>query len=486
MQEIVFELDEESGHPVFLQLSHAIIAAIECGRLKPGQRLPGTRTLASTLKLHRNTIDAAYHEATMQGWLVTEAARGTFVAGDLPIEAGAWRSLSPSPVVGSAKTSPAMAEREILRFSDGAPDARLLPIAELGRALRRSLSRPDFLSAGGYGDTRGVSALREAVCEHLASERGMAVATDDLIVTRGSQMALFLASIAVLSPGEAIAVEEPGYPLAIAAFRAAGAAMVPIPVDADGLSLSHLDDAIQRTLGLRAIYVTPHHQYPTTVTMNAARRIGLIDIARRHGLTIIEDDYDHEYRFDGKPVLPLAVRAGSDVELIYVGSLSKVLAPGIRLGYAAGPKGIIRQMADKRQAIDRQGDMPIEHAVAMLLHDGDLGRHARKTRRIYHTRRDHLAALLTDQFGDRLSFTVPAGGLALWVRLAAGLDAELWSEAAQRLGLAVTPATQLCLDTAAAPQAFRLGFANLSEDEIERGVHLLKAAFVRHRSLGVC
>lgn len=476
MQEIVFDVSEAPGQPVFLRLSHAIIAAIEQGRLKPGQRLPGTRTLANRLRLHRNTVDAAYHEAMMQGWLVSEAARGTFVARDLPIDTGAWRRGSVSAPVQPTKPSRIVADRDMVRFSDGAPDARLLPSTELARAVRRALGRPDFLTAGGYGDPRGVPALREALAEHLASERGMTVPADDLIVTRGSQMALFLAANVLLSRGEAIAVEEPGYPLAIAAFQAAGARIVPIPVDAEGLSLAHLDAALATTPGLRAVYVTPHHQYPTTVTMSAARRIGLIEMARQHRLAIIEDDYDHEYRFDGRPVLPLAARAGPEVDLVYVGSLSKVLAPGIRLGYAAGSKSLVRRMADTRQAIDRQGDMPIEHAVAELLINGDLGRHVRKTRRIYRARRDHLAALLAERLEGRLSFTLPAGGLALWARLADGLDAERWGKAAQSMGLAVTPGMALCVDVASAPQAFRLGFANLNEDESARAVGVLAAA----------
>lgn len=476
MQEIVFALDEQAGHPVFLQLAHAIIVAIEQGRLVPGQRLPGARTLAATLRLHRNTVDAAYHEAAMQGWLVTEAARGTFVARDLPVATGAWRNPPSAGSAESAMVSAAVAARAMLSFSDGAPDARLLPVAELGRALRHALSRPDFLAAGSDGDPRGVLALRETLVEHLTRERGMTVRIDDLIVTRGSQMALFLAANTLLSAGEAIAVEEPGYPLAIAAFRAAGARIIPIPVDADGLSLDALDAALRHTPGLRAVYVTPHHQYPTTVTMSAAKRVGLIDRARRYRFTVIEDDYDHEYRFDGKPVLPLAARASFDIDLVYVGSLSKVLAPGIRLGYATGPTALIQRMADRRQSIDRQGDIPIEHAVASLMRDGDLARHARKTRRIYHSRRDHLAAQLARFLGDRMSFAVPAGGLALWATLAAGLDAELWSREAARLGLSVVAGTKLRLDGAAAPQAFRLGFANLDENEIAQAVALLAAA----------
>lgn len=476
MREIVFELAETRGRPVFIQLCHAIIEAIEGGRLRPGQRLPGTRTLAAALKLHRNTVDAAYHEAAMQGWLVTMAARGTFVASDLPIGGRVFDAIPSSHGAEPALASSVPMARNVLRFSDGAPDARLLPIAELGRALRRALRRPDFLKAGGYGHPYGVPALREALAAHLASERGIPASADDLIVTRGSQMALFLAAKALLSPGDLIAVEDPGYPLAVAAFRAAGAIAVPIPVDLEGISITHLDLAFRRSPKPRAIYVTPHHQYPTTVTMSAARRIGLIEFARRHKVALIEDDYDHEYRFDGKPVLPLAARAGGDVELVYVGSLSKVLAPGIRLGYATGREDLIKRMAEIRMAIDRQGDVPMEQAVATLIADGDLGRHVRKTRRIYRARRDLLVSLLREGLEDGVSMTVPAGGLALWVRLGSGLDAEVLSGFALRRDLVVVSGARLSQKDENPPQALRLGFANLDETEIARGVEILASA----------
>lgn len=478
MLEIAFELDEQSPEPIFLQLSRAIIAAIENGRLVPGRKLPGTRALSAVLKIHRNTVDAAYHEARMQGWLVAEQGSGTFVARDLPEMPGRATRIEPARDAKGGRahlTSAASSGPPALRFSDGAPDPRLLPRASLAGAFRRALTVPEFLHGSGYGDPLGAPALREALCEHLSAERGLAVSPAEILVTRGSQMALFLAASALLQRDEAIAVEEPGYPLAVAAFRAAGAQVIGVPVDADGISVDRLERLAAIEPKLRAVYVTPHHQYPTTVTLGAGRRIRLLDIARRHGLTIIEDDYDHEYRFDGRPILPLASRAG-DVPVVYVGSLSKVLAPGIRLGYATAPAALLRRMADDRQAIDRQGDVPLEHAVALLLREGDLARHARKTRRIYQARRDLLVKLLGQDLAQHLDFTVPAGGLALWTRLRPGVDGGRWSRAAGQLGLAITPGLTYFLDVAANAQAFRLGFANLDDDELRRSVQLLQRA----------
>jgi GntR family transcriptional regulator / MocR family aminotransferase len=469
---LAIEVKREGREPIFLALSRAIIAEIERGRLKPGDPLPGTRALSCSLTLNRNTVDAAYHELIMQGWLVTEASRGTFVARDLP-DFGRERQLAgPIDVADVKSVSP---RRQVLRLSDGLPDPRIAPTASLGRAFRRALTSPSFLS-GAYGDPRGNEVLRGALAQYLKDERGLTLSPEDILIARGSQMALFLAASAVAEPDTAIAVETPGYPLAWAAFRAAGARVIGIPVDDGGISLNSLEQVAARVPHLKAVYVTPHHQYPTTVTLGAARRLRLLDLARRFRLTIIEDDYDHEYRFDGHPVLPLAAHADRNATVIYVGSLSKILAPGIRVGYAVAPPAILRRMSDRREAVDRQGDLPLELALGELITDGTLRRHTRKARRVYHARRDHLAALLLKRFSNDSEFVLPAGGLAIWLRLKPGLGAEAWAQKAAGLGLSLLPGAHFALNATRAPEAFRLGFATLNEAEIGKAVTLLLKA----------
>ena len=460
---LVLDIDKDAPGPLFLAIAEAITHDIMRGRLRPGARLPGTRALARQLGVHRNTVDAAYQELTTQGWLHAEPARGTFVAEDLP-EGMA------EPVVVSVPSEPALA-RPQLAFSDGAPDPKLVPDKALARAFRRALLSPSFRSGADYGDARGTPILRHALSSYLASDRGVVADPARLLITRGSQMALFLAAKAALKPGQAIAVEEPGYPLAWEAFRAAGAVVRGVPVDAGGLSVTALEETITGDPRIGAVYVTPHHQYPTTVTMGAARRLQLLDLVERHGVTLIEDDYDHEYRFEGRPVLPLAARAPTDLPLIYVGSLSKLLSPGIRLGYAMAPERLLTRMASARAAIDRQGDAPLEAALADLIRHGDLGRHARKARRIYRARRDVLASALSEHLGERIGFDSPAGGLALWLRCQQ-VSAESWSKRAEAAGLALLPGTRFALEHAA-PQAFRLGYAALDEAQIARAVEIL-------------
>ena len=476
---VVIELIEDPARPLFINLAGSVIREIERGRLKPGDRLPGTRALAGALGVHRNTVDAAYQELVLQGWLTAEASRGTFVARDLPDLGTQNWGVRPAAARLASPLSQARAAPAPMQFSDGAPDARLMPGLELARAFRRSMTAAELKSLPGYGDPRGAPSLRTALARYLSTERGLTIGADDILVTRGSQMALFLAA-AVLKPGDAVAVEDPGYPLAWKAFRAAGARVVGAPVDAHGLDVERLEALLARDPAIRAVYVTPHHQFPTTVTLGAGRRLRLLELARRHGLILIEDDYDHEYRFEGRPVLPLAARAlsqGRDQDrIIHIGSVSKLLSPVVRIGYATGAPDLIQAMTARREAIDRQGDLPLERALARLIDDGDLGRHARKARKIYEQRRGLLCAEIAARLGDAVAVDKPAGGLALWLLVNPDIDAAAWAAEAERSGLILTHGGQLQLQLGPHANAFRIGFASLDETELARAVTRLKAA----------
>lgn len=457
--------------PIFLELAQSIIREIERGRLKPGDALPGTRALARSLNLNRNTVDAAFHELTMQGWLEARPSRGTFVAGDLPDIAPLAAQVVASEL--SHKPSPTP---PLLHMTDGAPDARLMPHAELARAFRQALSSPSTLMEMAEGNPYGAPKLRSVLSEYLAHERGLTAPAAQVMVTRGSQMGLFLAAAALIAPGDAIAVEDPGYPLAWAAFRAAGARVIGVPVNTGGIDLDRLEQIAASTPRLTAVYVTPHHQYPTTVSLGAGRRLRLLELARRRALTLIEDDYDHEYRFNGRPVLPMAARASADQPIVYLGSLSKLMAPALRLGYAIASPTMLQRMAQVREAIDRQGDYPLEQAFAWLIAEGDVRRHARKARRIYQARRDLFVELLRTHLSDAIDFDVPAGGLAIWLRMQEGLSAQQWSENALKMRLSVSAGARFTLEPARPPEALRVGFASLNQDELRQAVQLLAAS----------
>ena len=483
--DLVMQLDRQERVPPFLQIARALVADIQRGRLHAGDRLPGSRRLASTLRVHRNTVLAALDELVAQGWIETAAGQGTFVARALPDD----RSLPLSRRLASRSRMPTTAPFALenpppayrpptlppgtLNLSNGAPDVRLVPTSPLGRAYRRVLARQanDVLA---YGEPEGHSGLRAAVASMLASTRGLTTTADDILVTRGSQMALALIARALCRRGDVVAVEDSGYRPAWEAFRAAGATLLPVPVDRDGLEVETLARLAQGQC-LRAVYVTPHHQYPTTVTLKAARRIALLELARARGVAIIEDDYDHEFHYDGRPVLPLA-SANVAGRVVYVGTLSKVLAPGLRIGYVAAPAAVVGAVAAVRSLVDIQGDRALEAALASFIEDGELQRHIGRARRVYAARREILTSCLRRTFSDDVAFATPSGGMALWVRFRVRTNLDAFARRSAEHGVFWYPGRRYAFD--GRPQPFaRFSFAALDERELPEAVRRLGAAY---------
>jgi len=471
--------------PTYLRLARAVSDAIRDGRLRPGQCLPGSRALAVSLGIHRNTVLAALRELESEGWIATRPARGTYVTDDLPdarprpLRPVATRPTAPGFELRGAPQSaaaqrhfddvlrglhrPAGAPR-ILQLVGGLPDLRHAPTLALARAYRRALTtRPGVL---GYGDPRGEPALRTALASMLAQVRGLPLGADDLVVTRGSQMALSLVAQALVAPGDVVAVESLGYRPAWEALRMAGARLVGLGVDGEGLQTEALEALVARTR-VRAVYVTPHHQYPTTALLSPGRRMHLLALARRHRFAVLEDDYDHEFHFESQPVLPLAA-ADTSGSVVYLGTLSKVLAPGVRVGFVAGPSALCARIAALRYFTDRQGDLGVERALAELLEDGTLARHVRSMRGVYRARRDALVEALGRRLPGVLQYEVPRGGLALWCG-AAGVDVEAWQARAEAASVVVHTARRFALDGRARP-SLRLGYAPLDAQELDDAV----------------
>jgi GntR family transcriptional regulator/MocR family aminotransferase len=475
---------EEPGAPLFQRISRAIIAEIRRGRLRRGDRLPGTRTLAESLLVNRNTVLAAYAELAGEGWIESSRTRGTFVSRSLPEVQPrdfAGRSARRKEVPPSAgfDVAPAPGAPDLaaaipsgIQLSSGSPDVRLAPATLLARAFRRAV-RKQSGTALGYGFPHGHPDLRAALSRMLAATRGLATSAEDVVVTSGSQMALDLVSRALLRSGDSVAIEQIGYRPAWLAFQQHGARLIPIPVDGQGIDVEALAHVASRT-PVRAIYVTPHHQYPTTVTLSAGRRIALLELASRLRIAVIEDDYDHEYHYEGRPVLPMASADRAGV-VVYIGTLAKIVAPGVRLGYVAGPRPLLESVAAHRHAVDRQGDHSLECAVAEMLEQGDVQRHARRARRIYQMRRDSAVKHLRAQLGDAVSFTVPPGGISIWTAVAPEIDVDGWAERAARRGLIMQTARKYSFDGQPRP-FFRLGFAALTEEEMRDALRELGRA----------
>jgi GntR family transcriptional regulator / MocR family aminotransferase len=357
------------------------------------------------------------------------------------------------------------------------PDVRLVPADLIGRAYRRVLHRfgPALVS---YGDPAGLPRLRVALAAMLSATRGLAIDSSSVLVTRGSQMALTLVARALIRQGDAIAVEHPGYRPAWEAFRITGAEIVPVRVDEGGVDIQALRQVIARR-SIRAVYVTPHHQYPTTVTLTAPRRLALQQLAAQERFAIIEDDYDHEFHYSGRPVLPMASADAAGL-VIYIGTLSKVLAPGLRLGFIVAPRDLIERLVAYRSFVDLQGDPVLECAVAELFEDGLIQRHVRKMRRIYRARLDALAAALRTQLSGFLTFRKPSGGTAIWVRTRDARTMTRWAQAAREAGVAFDAGADFTVSGTAASHA-RLGFACLNDNELREATRRLATAAARVR-----
>jgi GntR family transcriptional regulator/MocR family aminotransferase len=485
--ELGLSIDRSSHRPLPRQLVLAIVEEIRSGRLEPGAPVPGTRTLARTLGVHRNTVVAAFEELLVQGWFETTRGSHTRVSTQLPVAVGQQRSSPRKRGIGfelraweNSSRSFEAVPSSVLDFTGGLPDARLFPAQALSRAYRRSLRR----SSGrllDFGNPAGDLLLREGLAKMLAARRGLVVSADDVLVTRGSQLALHLLSLTLIRKGDVVAVESPGYPSAREAFTLMGAKLLPIRVDAEGLDVAALQRALSRRR-IRALYLTPQHQDPTTVTLSARRRLALLELARAHRFAIIEADYDFEFQFEGTPVLPMASGDAHGV-VVYVGTLSKALAPGLRMGFVIAPPPLRAALIAMRGQVDRQGDLGLEHAMAELLEDGEVLRHSLRARRIFQARRDLLVRLLRTQLGDALSFEVPRGGLALWARVNPAVDVERWAQASLEAGVRFF--TGRNYDPQGQPLPFlRIGFSHLDEPELREAVRRMaraRASLVHHK-----
>jgi GntR family transcriptional regulator/MocR family aminotransferase len=466
--------------PLFRQIADAIVTDIARGRLRAGTKLLSSRALASQLGVSRNTVVAAYEELCTRGCVAMEPTRGAFIVG-VPGEArtpSGAPATEPFPQAAGFDLAPAIAMRVpaprtpgMLLLLGGVPELRDLPHRQLARAYRSALSGRSARRLLDYEHPQGNVELRTALAEMLVSLRGIAAPPEAITVVRGSQHGLYLAARALVRPGDVVAVERLGYRPAWKALELAGATLVPVPVDADGLDVDALE-ALCATRPVRAIYTTPHHQYPSTVTLSAARRARLLALARTRRMIVLEDDYDHDFHYEGRPVLPLASADRAGV-VVYFGTLSKSLAPGLRLGYVVAASEVVQQIAAYRSWLDGQGDQAVERAVGTLLEEGEVQRHVRRALKRYHSRRDVLCEALRRRL-PQLEITVPAGGMALWAR-APGIDTAAWERRGLEHGVAFQTGSRFVFD--GAPSEFvRLGFSACNEAELEEAVERLVRA----------
>ncbi len=441
-------------------------SSIAAGRLRPGQRLPSARSLSVQLGVARGTVDAAFGRLIGEGYVVARGPAGTFVSAEFIAQAAA-RPDAPAP---SARSAVAGEPQVPLPFQLGLPALDAFPRKLWSRLIGRAARSLSPLAMA-YPDPAGWPALREAIAAYLGISRGVACAPGRVFVTAGYQGALALIGRALLRPGDEVWMEDPGYPFARLGLESSGAALVPVGVDRNGVDVA---EGIKRAPAARFAVVTPSHQSPLGVALSLPRRLALLRWAAKARAWVIEDDYDGEFRYAGPP-LPALKSLDREERVLYAGSFSKVLFPGLRLGYLVVPDGVVGAFAQAAKPLQGGSAVLEQSAVAAFMSEGYFARHLRRMRGLYAARRNALARELTNRFGERVQLELQAGGMHLLLRLAAPVRDVRVADAARAAGLAVQALSPLAMAHDCGPGVL-LGFTNIAEADAPRAAQLLARA----------
>ncbi len=478
-------LNATGGAPMYQQLSEWFRRAIIDGQLRPGQRVPSTRALASELQVSRIPVLSAYEQLLAEGYLETFTGAGTCVARSIPEDAskpagskpqkatsqrpqkGATRSVSRRAIQMRAPEQTWLSNMGAFRV--GLPALDHFPSEAWSRLVNRH-SRHMPLEAMAYGDPMGLLPFREAIAEYLSTVRAVQCDASQILVTTGSQHSLQICAHVLLDAGESVWVEEPGYPGARQALESAGAQLVAVPVDDEGIRVA---EGMRLDRHARAAYITPSHQFPLGTTMSATRRMQLLGWAAQNDAWIIEDDYDSEYRFGGRPTTSLQ-GLDTDARVIYLGTFSKVMFPALRLGYMVVPKDLVAAFYAGRDAMDTFSSTLYQLAMTDFIREGHFARHIRRMRMLYTQRRTAVLEAVHHHLGDRLEVIGAEAGMQLAALLPPDInDVDVSLKAAQQ-GVSVRPLSQ-CYLKPPTRSGLILGYGGATEQEIHDGIRKLKA-----------
>jgi GntR family transcriptional regulator/MocR family aminotransferase len=472
-------IDRSAATPLYRQICDGYRAAIVERRLRGGQRLPSTRALAADLGISRTPPLLAFDQLLAEGYFESRVGSGTFVSSTLPTDVSAGhRPGRPTARAPGARITARHADALIrsapepwlngfgsFRLSEPALDH--FPFRVWARLVARH-SRGAARGALNYGGPLGDLALREALAAYLRTARAVRCEAGQIMLANGSQQALGIAARVLLEPRQPVWVEEPGYGGARDALLMAGARLVPVPVDEEGLDVAA---GIRRSRRARAALVTPSHQYPLGATMSASRRLQLLDWAQATGSWIIEDDYDSEYRYESQPVAALQ-GLDRDARVVYIGTFSKVLFPALRMGYMVIPADLVARFSAVREAMDICPPALNPAVLADFILEGHFARHLRKTSLLYHERRTALVEGLQDMLGSRLQVVGAEAGIHLVALCERPGDRSISLRAA-REGLWAMPLSA-CYHGAPARQGFVLGYGGTSVAAMPRAVERLR------------
>jgi GntR family transcriptional regulator / MocR family aminotransferase len=482
------QLRRGAARPLHEQLISQLRELILEGGLTPGSRLPATRHLSTELRVSRNVVVLAYEQLRLEGYLAARVGSGTWVPESLPAHLLTPGDRAESPrTKGGPGGSPRLSDRGRRLSAPGGPpllDRGLpcpfrpcVPAPELFPArLWSRLSARVWRSRGPemahYGDPRGFGPLREAIAAHVRTYRSVRCEAGQVLVTAGSQQALDLVARMLVDPGDDALVEDPGYRGAKVALSAAGARLVPAPVDGDGVNPAAAP--FDRSHRPRVAYITPSHQFPLGVTLPLSRRLALLEWARETGAWIVEDDYDSEFRYRSRP-LPSLQGLDDGGRVIYVGTFSKILAPGLRLGFLVLPEGLVEAFGRARTALDAHPPLPLQATLAEFISGGHMERHVGRVRSIYGERRDALQAAIEARLGGAARIEAGPAGLHLAVLLPDDLDDRAVSAAAARDGVEAPALSDFHLD-GGVRRGLVLGFAPVPPEKVLPAVRVLERA----------
>ena len=468
-------------------------AQVADGTLAPGARVPSTRALAADLGVSRSTVTTAYEQLVAEGFLVTAAGRAARVAAPLAAGAAPGRLDAPpaAPVpplsawgrrvegmAGMALQASAPQEAAPIDFLYGAVASRDFPALAWRRVYQAELLRQQHRLY--YAEPEGDPALRRALQGYLARARGLVCDAGQILIVHGTQQALDLCARLLLEAADTFVFEEPGYPMARQCFEAIGARPLPVAVDAQGLDTSRLP----RGDAVRLAYVTPSHQFPLGGVLPVARRMALLEWARQHGAWIVEDDYDGEFRYGQRPIDALQAM-DTDGRVLYIGTFSKALSPQLRLGYLVLPAALVPVFRQARRLADRHAPVIEQRVLASLMDSGAYERHIRRLRRAHERRRMVLLEAIARYLPASAQVAGTAAGLhvVLWLPSVPQQGEAQLVAAARAAGVGVYPVSPLFAGPQVSPQprpaGLTLGYASLSEDDIQLGIRTLAAVVAR-------
>jgi GntR family transcriptional regulator/MocR family aminotransferase len=480
-------IDRGAGVPLYRQLRQALEHEIATGSLDLSRPLPSSRELARELGVSRNTVNTAYAELEAEGFVEARPRRGLFVNREMRAEAGDPRRPARATPVAWARRVRERPDRELAEiakvrdwqhypypFVAGQVDSSSFPRLAWARALREALEPPHLHYSLRDGIDEDDPELLEQLCRQVLPARGIEVEPDQVLVTLGAQQGLDLIAHTLLRPGSVVAVEEPGYPDMRHIFSRAGARLLPLRVDGSGVVPP------RGLAGVALLALTPSHHSPTNVTLSAARRHQLLAMAEAHDSLIVEDDYDSEFRYQGSPTPALKALPASE-RVIYLGTFSKFLAPGLRLGYLVAAPELVRELRSQRRYRVRHACGHTQRAMALFIAAGHYHRTVRRRRKALARRWETLRHALEAGLGWELE--APPGGVSIWLPGPPELDCGRVSSAALRRGVVVERGDIYFSDPAAHRNHLRLGFAAIEPERIEEGVGVL-AAVVREQLAG--